>query len=237
MAIYITGDTHGLIDIQKVVTWYQVNEEKLTQDDILIICGDTNIAPFYGVPESRKALPIFDKMKITIAYVDGNHENFEKLNMMDIEEWNGGKIHRHSDNVIHLMRGQIYSIEGMKILTIGGATSPDKNLRLLGMDYFKEEDIMQYDIDETLNNLQDNNNTVDIIISHTIGKEFIYKRMFNEIHAMESYMGGINNFLDYIGEITTYKHWYFGHFHMDVDYIEDNKSAVFNRIIKINIRG
>lgn len=235
MALYITGDTHGVDDIQRVVIWYQVNEYRLTEDDILIICGDTCIDHFYGAPEHKQALPIFDKMKITVAYVDGNHENFEKLNSREIEEWNGGKIHRHSDNVIHLIRGQIYNIDGVKILTIGGATSPDKNRRILGLDYFKEEDIQFCDTEEALNNLEKHNNEVDLIITHTIGKEFIYKRMYRDVHADENYMGAINNFLDYINDIVKHKAWYFGHFHMDIDYIGDNKYAVFNRIVKIQV--
>lgn len=234
MAIYITGDTHGVTDIQKVITWYEVNKDKLKETDILIICGDVNIPPFYGVPEDKRALPIFEKMKIQIAYVDGNHENFEKLNAMEIEEWNGGKIHRQSKNVVHLMRGQIYTIEDKKILTIGGATSLDRYRRILGLDYFKEEDIMQCDIDETLNNLKKNNYEVDIIVTHTIGREFIYKKMYNDVHAYDSYMGGINTFLDYVDDLTRYKDWYFGHFHIDVDYIGTKKHAIYNRILKIS---
>ena len=235
MALYITGDTHGVQDIQKVINWYNALEMKLTEDDVLAICGDTSIAHFYGTPEGKRALSVFNTMKITIVYVDGNHENFEKLNSLPVEEWKGGKVHRHSDNVLHLMRGQVFDLDGIKVFTLGGATSPDKHKRLLGYDYFKEEDIQFCDTEEALTNLAKHNNEVDLIITHTIGREFIYKRMYKDAHANESYMGAINNFLDYIDEIVKYKAWYFGHFHMDIDYIGSNKYAMYNRITKIRV--
>lgn len=37
-----------------------------------------------------------------------------------IEQWNGGKVHLINDSVIHLMRGQIYTIDKLKFFTIGG---------------------------------------------------------------------------------------------------------------------
>ena len=40
---------------------------------------------------------------------------------MPVEIWNGGKIHRIKDSVIHLMWGQIYTIDGYKFFEMGGA--------------------------------------------------------------------------------------------------------------------
>lgn len=251
MAIYITGDTHGMTDLNKVIIWYNVNKDKLKEDDILIICGDVCAPPFYGVPEDKNALNIFKTMHIQIAYVDGNHENFEKLNKLPVEEWNGGKVHRVTDNVVHLMRGQVFNIENKKILSLGGATSPDRYRRIEGLDYFREEDIMTSDIDETINNLKKVNNNVDIIITHTIGKEFIYRKMYTQVHVYDEYMGGINNFLDYINDEVKHKDWYFGHFHLDCEYhqeiarkpvnkrsgeetINTIKHAMYNLILKID---
>ena len=233
MAIYITGDTHGTKDLNKVIIWYNTNKHKLKSTDILIICGDVCTPTFYNIPQHKDPIHVFNRMHIQIAFIDGNHENFEKLNALPIEEWNGGKIHRISDNVVHLMRGQIFTIEGKKFLTIGGGTSIDRFFRVEGIDYFREEDIMQCDIDETLINLEKNNNEVDYILTHTIGREFIYKRMYREVTAREEFMGGINTFLDYVNDITKHEKWYFGHFHIDVDYLGDNKYALYNQIIKL----
>lgn len=43
----------------------------------------------------------------TTLFVDGNHENFDRLSDYPIDTWNGGKVHKIRPSVIHLMRGQI----------------------------------------------------------------------------------------------------------------------------------
>ena len=62
-------------------------------------------------------------LPFTIAFVDGCHENFDLLEQYPIEEWNGGKIHRISENIVHMMRGQVFYIQGKKIFTFGGGIS------------------------------------------------------------------------------------------------------------------
>lgn len=42
MAIILTGDTHGLIDIDKVTEYFDANDE-YTKDDYLVILGDAGI--------------------------------------------------------------------------------------------------------------------------------------------------------------------------------------------------
>ena len=41
------------------------------------------------------------------------------------EEWNGGKIQRIRPHVIHLMRGQVFDLQGYSFFTMGGARSHD----------------------------------------------------------------------------------------------------------------
>ena len=40
-------------------------------------------------------------------------------------KWHGGKVHRIRPHVLHLMRGQIYELEGYRFFTMGGAKSHD----------------------------------------------------------------------------------------------------------------
>lgn len=67
--------------------------------------------------------------------MDGNHENFDLINEYPVEEWCGGKVHiircdkEGKPKIIHLMRGQVFEIEGKKIFTVGGAYSIDKYMR------------------------------------------------------------------------------------------------------------
>ena len=61
----------------------------------------------------------------TTLFVDGNHENFDRLYSMPAAKWRGGKVHFIRPSVIHLMRGQIFHIEGRTFWTFGGAGSHD----------------------------------------------------------------------------------------------------------------
>jgi len=108
--IYITGDTHIPIDIAKIMDDDFCCYEHLTLDDYVIICGD-----FGGVWDQSKAIREhmhkLNNRGFTTLFVDGNHENFDMLNAMPVKEWHGGKVHFVEENIIHLMRGQIFEID------------------------------------------------------------------------------------------------------------------------------
>ncbi|MCR5323045.1 MAG: hypothetical protein K6E85_07235 [Lachnospiraceae bacterium] len=89
----------------------------MTKDDYVIICGD-----FGGIwetgGESRNEkywLDWFEERSYTLLFVDGNHENFERLYSYPVKEWHGGKVHEIRPHVLHLMRGQVFEIEDRNI--------------------------------------------------------------------------------------------------------------------------
>ena len=68
--IYITGDTHGdLSDLQDRAIRVGAKE-----GDTFIICGDFGFV--WGDDIDLKRLEDFP---YTIAFIDGNHENFDRL--------------------------------------------------------------------------------------------------------------------------------------------------------------
>ena len=78
-----------------------------------------------GRQQSRtKAFKANRQQKYNVCFLDGTHENFELLKSYDVIEWNGGKARQIYKNLYHLMRGQIYEIEGLKIFTMGGGGEP-----------------------------------------------------------------------------------------------------------------
>lgn len=230
--IYITGDTHNLLDIGKIKKFLLTHKTSL--NDYLIICGDYGVPGFRKTLENDDAFEFWKNVPITILYIDGNHENFNELNKLPIEEWNGGKIQKLSDNIIHLMRGQVYTIDNKKFFTMGGATSIDKIYRTPNIDWFPEEDCNYQETEEALQNLENHNFMVDFIITHTIGEEFILRKMSKNMTFYADGFGAINRFLDYIDDVVSYKHWYFGHFHMDVEYLNENKECLYYLIKKID---
>ena len=118
--IFVTGDTHRTHDIAKIEPSLFLEQLSLTKNDYMIICGDVGIlwssytkySPNEISEDDKSAIQYWQDKYFTTLFIDGNHENHIALNSYPIEEWNGGKIHRLSDSVIHLMRGQVYTING-----------------------------------------------------------------------------------------------------------------------------
>lgn len=104
--IYVTGDTHGARDFFKLLS---PELSKLTKKDYVIICGDAGVV--FNSKEAPYFINLYSYLPFTVLFVDGNHENFDALNAYPEEIWCGGKVHRLSNSVFHLKRGQVYTIE------------------------------------------------------------------------------------------------------------------------------
>ena len=123
--IYITGDCHR--DFKRFSTRIFPEQKEMIKEDYVIICGD-----FGGVwskgkedKEEKYLLDWLENKPFTTLFVDGNHENFDRLYAYPAEEWHGGRVHMVRPSVIHMMRGQVFEIEGKHIFTFGGASSHD----------------------------------------------------------------------------------------------------------------
>ena len=119
--IYITGDTHGDIDYEKLLT---LKEKNLSYDDFLIICGDAGIC--WSPQVFQQFLNLYNDIGCTIIFVDGNHENFEMLNNMPLVEYKGALMHQIDKHIFHVLRGEIMTLNGKTFLCIGGAVSITK---------------------------------------------------------------------------------------------------------------
>ena len=225
--ILVTGDTHGTYDYNKI---YLLNKRGiLSKNDYLIIAGD-----FGGVWNKKTLdddLSYYTKLPFNVLFVDGNHENFDLINSYPVEIWNGGKIHKIKDNIYHLMRGQIFSIENKTIFTFGGGTSIDKMWREEHISWWKEEIPSLDEIDEAKNNLKKYNNKVDFIITHSIDRKALYnpKLLLNGNKCKEYEDNAI---LDWFEENVSYKHWYFGHYHLDAD-LSDKKTVLYQEFVEL----
>ena len=120
----------------------------------------------FNPQEVSHFINLYSYLPFTILFIDGNHENFEPLNSYPVEVWNGGKVHRISYSIIHLMRGQVFMIESKSFFTFGGALSFDKGRRIEGKSWWKEEMPTPEDYKEALINLATVNYDVDYIVSH-----------------------------------------------------------------------
>ncbi len=223
--VYVTGDIHG--DIERFNT---SAAKRLKKGDTLIICGDFGFIWNGGVEEAKLLTKLSNK-KYNVCFIDGTHENFKILNTAEVSEWNGGKVHHLGGNLYHLMRGQIYEIEGKTFFTMGGGESPDIDIRIANNTWSAEESPSQQELLEGAENIDKAGNKVDYIITHEPSariKDFILladKSSQNRVTLL-------NTYLEELGNSCEFKKWYFGSLHLD-KHISSSQTAVFNNILEV----
>ena len=226
--IFATGDTHG--DFRRFGAKCFYEQKEMTQDDYVIICGD-----FGGLwndsAEEQHDLNRLEKKPFTVLWVDGNHENFTMLSQYPVEEWHGGKVHRIRPNVIHLMRGQLYTIDGYTFFTMGGGRSHDvqdgildpadpkfeydlywksKRLeifRIKGVSWWPEELPDEDEYEEAIKTLEQANWEVDYVITHSAPSSIVAE--INRRYETDQ----LTDFLEEVRSKLKFHYWLFGHYH------------------------
>lgn len=175
----------------------------------------------------------------------GDHENFDLLAEYPITEWNGGKVQFISENVIHLMRGQVFTLGERKLFTMGGASShdiqdgilnvgdPDFHQKRKALDdrlgmyrtdhisWWKQELPSAEELAEGLKNLEKHHWKVDHIITHCAPTSLLC--------ALSPYLEPdmLTDYLEQIRQKCEFKSWFFGHYHKDRD-IWDKYTALYH---------
>ena len=210
MSIYVTGDIHGY-PIRLTDEILNARGLVLTKADKLIICGDFGL-PWYNDVQDLQCLEWLAQRPFEILFLDGNHENFDLLNEFPVEERHGGKVQKVRDNVFHLMRGEVYEIEGKRFFVFGGATSVDRYMREVHVDWWAEEVFSKEEKLNAIHNLVEVGFEVDYVITHTAPRRFVNNL---SVHLQDVSSCPVANFLDELSFKLTYKKWFFGHFHID----------------------
>ena len=250
--VYVTGDCHA--DFKRFSTANFKDQTEMTRDDYVIVCGD-----FGGVwcdsSEERWWLNWLEEKPFTLLFVDGNHENFDRLysDEFEVVDFHGGKAHKIRDNVYHLMRGYIFEIEGKKFFAFGGASSHDisdgildesdfssyrsflkkvrqmedenKMFRINHLSWWKEELPTQQEMNFGLQTLLENNNSVDYVITHCCPQSIASICGFREPDILTKYFNDIDRKIEF-------KKWFFGHYHNDIQ-ILDKYVMLYHQIERI----
>ena len=249
--IYITGDCHQ--NFERFNASIFPEQKEMTKEDYVIICGD-----FGGVwskdKESNEETMLMDWLdckSYTTLFVDGNHENFDRLYQYPVEEWHGGKVHKIRPSVVHLMRGQIFDIEEKSFFTFGGATSHDIDGGILDPDapdfmkkrkelnkgilpyrinhvsWWERELPTEEEMEEGRRNLAEHDNTVDFIVTHCCSS------------STQALLGGglyksdmLTKYLEEIRQTVKFKKWFFGHYH-DNKNVNAEEILLYEQIIRI----
>jgi len=121
-----------------------------------------------------------NKLKPTILCIHGNHERRpSSISTYKTKEWNGGTVWYEDayPNLLFAKDGEIFDIEDIRHLAIGGAYSVDKKYRLArGFGWWSDEqpsdEIKEY-VEQQIAR-----NSFDIILSHTCPLKYEPIEMF-----------------------------------------------------------
>lgn len=210
--VYYTGDIHG----QEYEIVRFCKKVKPTAEDVIVILGD--VGANYSLDErDAKLKKALNRVKPTILCIHGNHEIRPwHIPTYKTKEWNGGMVWYEEEypTVLFAKDGEIYDLEGLRHIAIGGAYSVDKFYRLrYGGGWWPDEqpsdDIKAY-VKRQLRH-----NPVDVILSHTCPLKY---------KPVEAFLPGIDQskvddstekWLDEIEESTDYTAWFCGHWHIN----------------------
>lgn len=218
MAIYVTGDTHGYQE-----RFFDENGQvvpavaQLTGEDVLLVAGDFGYL-FTGGPKEVEFLDRLETLPFTIAFVDGNHENFPLIFRFPEAEWQGGRVHQIRKNIFHLMRGEIFNIQGKSIFVMGGAASVDKYIRQEGLSWWYQEIPTEAEYANASRNLQEKGSTVQYIVTHTAPTYIIQAMGMQPGYRIPD--AELCGFLEWVAKDSPakdYRQWLFGHWHLDRD--------------------
>lgn len=206
--IYITGDIHG--ESRRFCDECMPGESKWIADDKLIVCGDFgliwyNSDDYTGKKSNDMALDDLATRPCEILFIDGNHENFNELYKYPEVERYGAPVHKIRDNIYHLERGRIYTIENKMFFTFGGAYSVDKCMRQENISWWRQELPNNEEYKRGIEALKNAGNKVDYIITHTVPTEII-KTMLQMYPLIED--GELTGFLDWVMYEVDFKKWF-----------------------------
>ena len=214
--IYVTGDTHGDIEI--------FNERRLghlKKGDTLISTGDFGFI-WDNSKVEIKNLKKLSKKKYDILFVEGSHENFERLREFEEVAFHGGTARKIADNIYCLNRGEMYRIENKIFFTLGGGLPPEADGTESSPSLPSDEEL-----EYAVVNIEEQRRMLDVIITHEAPASV--KRMIDRGAGIND----LNIFLDTVMHNAHYRRWYFGSLHEDRA-VSEKLICVFEDVHKID---
>ena len=251
--VYITGDCHA--DWSRFSTEAFPEQKEMTREDFIIVCGDFGL--WHNNPTEQWWFKWFEKKNFTLLFVDGNHENFDRLygDEFEIVDFHGGKAHRIADNIYHLMRGYVFDLCGKKFFAFGGASSHDikdgilnfedykskeelisdynkktkagQLLRINHLSWWKEEMPSEEEKRFGLEVLKKNKNKVDYIVTHCCPQS-VAAILSRGFYKEDD----LTKYFEKIDKKITFDKWFFGHYHGD-EQILSNYILLYHQIIRV----
>ena len=224
--IFVTGDTHGELDLAKLREDSWPKGYELTRDDFVVVVGD-----FGGVwslgDRDAELLDWWESRPWTTLFVDGNHENHDAIDAFPVTHAFGGPVqpvpeHPH---VIHLMRGNMYQLplspsKEASVLVMGGARSTDREWRVEGRTWWSREMPSDEEYDRCTASLEAAGWRVDYVLTHEMPADLRMRALdWRYYPSLAGTTDRLTNYLQWVWERLdrdALRMWYAGHYHVDL---------------------
>lgn len=251
--VYITGDCHA--DWTRFNTKLFPEQNEMTRDDFVIVCGDFGL--WDDSNRERWWFDWFEEKNFTLLFVDGNHENFDRLysNEFEVVDFHGGKAHKIRENIYHLMRGYVFDLCGKKFFAFGGASSHDiddgvldekdyeshrdlindyrrrtergEMLRINHISWWEQELPSDEEMAFGIYNLDKNGNEVDFVISHCCPHQ-IASLFSHGFYEPDK----LTAYFNVVSETIKFSKWFFGHYH-DNQQVMSRFIMLYEQIVRV----
>lgn len=222
---FLLGDIHG--DVAPIEYFYRQNRERLHLDEgenYMILLGDVGVNYALVGNRDRHFKNELSRLPFTYICLRGNHEaRVTKVMARDPKSWEmqekyGGTIYVEKDFPrIQFLSDvpAVYDFDGVKTLSLPGAYSVDKWIRLArGWQWFEDEQLSEEEID-TAWEMIEKLDAVDLVISHTCPLIYEPTDLFLRTIDQSAVDKTMERFLNRVEATLDYKRWAFGHYHAD----------------------
>jgi len=125
------------------------------------------------------------------------------------------------------LRGEVYTIDEQRIFVMGGASSHDRGEEVEDFYWWRHELPQPHEYENAINHLKACDYHVDYIITHC-APSYVQADL-NAYYKFDA----LTDFLEKeVKNKTTFKKWYFGHYHTD-RVIDEQMRAIYNDIIEL----
>ncbi len=217
--IYVTGDTHG--DESRFKQFKKLFPKR---QDHLLICGDFGFV-WDKTEKEKKRLARLERLDCMILFVEGIHDNLDLLEQCPEEEYCGGRVRRVGKNILWMQRGEVFTIEGLRVFALGGGESIDADEREEGVNWWPHEMPSTEELAAARASLERAGNEVDLIITHQ--HPDLELGLVDPCHQR---INSLTAFLRVTAQTVHYRHWYFGGEHIDRA-LSPRMTAVFEKVL------
>jgi cellobiose-specific phosphotransferase system component IIB len=240
MAVFVTGDIHGWLDIGKLTPDRWPQGQRLRKSDFLVICGDFGLV-WSNPPtlEEKFFIDWLDNRPWTTLFVDGNHENYELLDSFPSCTWRGGRAARlpGTHSILHLLRGQVYEMGKFgRWFCMGGAPSHDVASRQEGLTWWPREVPSEEEYEEARANLERVGYAVDYVFTHEVPRKlrrFAMARHFDPTREQDDSLTAFLQEVDDKLDKRRLKVWYAGHYHDDIMLRDSKHVELYQQIVEL----